>query len=61
VRLTLELLAALYIMSFVCFWCLCRAATRSDLTPRRKNSAPSNLIPFERGVQVNLRKTARSL
>jgi hypothetical protein len=59
VWLTIELLAALYAVSFVCFWCLCRVSASRDLNPPRKQETASNLIPFERGLQPSLRKTAR--
>jgi hypothetical protein len=57
VWLTIELVAALYVISFVWFWSLCRLSI-----PDKAKSAPmereSNLIPFERGSMLKIQKTS---
>jgi hypothetical protein len=58
VRLAAELFTALYVVSFVWFWLLCRSSARRDLTPQPEQETPSNLIPFERGVELHLRKNS---
>lgn len=52
--LTIELISALYIISFVWFWSLCRLSI-PDKTDTHPSEQQSNLIPFERGLQM--RKT----
>jgi hypothetical protein len=54
VWLTIELISALYIISFVWFWSLCRLSI-PDKTDTHPSEQQSNLIPFERGLQM--RKT----
>jgi hypothetical protein len=57
VWLTIELVAALYIISFVWFWSLCLLSVpvkQKASDAERK----SNLIPFERGVKLNLPKNS---
>jgi len=61
VWLAVELFAALYVVSFAWFWHLCRSSARRELTPARKQESPSNLIPFERGLEMRLRKTPRAV
>lgn len=58
--LTVELLAALYLISLLWFWSLCRNTARRELNLPRPHEVPSNLIPFERGLEVHLRKGARA-
>ncbi|MBB6142771.1 hypothetical protein HNQ77_000709 [Silvibacterium bohemicum] len=58
--LTVELLAALYLISFVWFWSLCLTSARKSDPPRQREDR-SNLIPFERGLQMSQRKTARTM
>ena len=50
VWLAVEVFGAMYIVSFVWFWQLCRSSARRKITPVRQQP-PSNLIPFERGLQ----------
>ncbi len=54
--LAVELFAAIYIASFVWFWSLCRSSARRELTPVHEPEPQSNLIPFERGMEMHLRK-----
>ena len=54
--LAVEFFAAMYVASFVWFWSLCRSSARRELTPAREQEPRSNLIPFERGVEMHLRK-----
>ncbi len=56
VWLAVELFAALYVASFAWFWQLCRSSARRELTEVREEERPSNLIPFERGLEMHLRK-----
>lgn len=56
--LIVELLAALYLVSFVWFLSLCRTAARRDSSAPPAPEAPSNLIPFERALELHLRKNA---
>jgi ABC-type bacteriocin/lantibiotic exporter with double-glycine peptidase domain len=55
VWLAVEVFGAMYIVSFVWFWQLCRSSARREMTHVRKQASSSNLIPFERGLQ-QLRK-----
>jgi hypothetical protein len=51
VWMTIKLVAALYVISFVWFWSLCRLSVphKTEGThPERR----SKLIPFERGVKL---------
>lgn len=54
--LAIELILALYIISFVWFWSLCRLSV-PEKTESSRPEQESNLIPFERGVQLQVRKT----
>ena len=54
--LAVELVAVAYIISFAWFWQLCRSSARRELTRVHEEERPSNLIPFERGLQMQLRK-----
>jgi len=56
VWLAVELFAALYVASFAWFWQLCRSSARRELAQVREEERLSNLIPFERGLQMHLRK-----
>jgi len=56
VWLAVELIVAVYIVSFAWFWQLCRSSARRELTQVHEEESPSNLIPFERGLQLHLRK-----
>jgi len=56
VWLAVELLGALYIVCFAWFWHLCRTSARREMTPVGDEESPSNLIPFERGLEMQLRK-----
>lgn len=53
--LTVELVAALYVVSFIWFWTLCRSSARRVKSFRSAHPSPSNLIPFERGQQLHKR------
>lgn len=55
VWLAVELIAAVYVVSFAWFWQLCRLSARRELTRVHQEERPSNLIPFERGLRM-LRK-----
>jgi hypothetical protein len=55
VWLTVELVAALYVVSFVWFWTLCRSSARRARSFSSVQQSPSNLIPFERGQQLRKR------
>jgi hypothetical protein len=61
VLLAVELFFALYIASFAWFWQLCRSSARRELTQVPKDERPSNLIPFERGLQMHLRKNPTAI
>lgn len=54
-RLAIELIVALYIIAFVWFWSLCRLSI-PDRTEDKHEERESNLIPFERGLQLQVRK-----
>lgn len=54
--LAIELILALYIISFVWFWSLCQLST-PEKTESTHSEQESNLIPFERGIQLHMRKT----
>jgi hypothetical protein len=56
VWLTIELVSALYLVSFAWFWSLCRLAV-TDRTKRSHRARGANLIPFERGIKPELRKS----
>ena len=49
--LAVEVFGAMYILSFVWFWQLCRSAARREMTAVRTQRSSSNLIPFETGLQ----------
>ena len=53
--LAVEFIAVLYVISFAWFWQLCRISARREMTHVREPKSPSNLIPFERGLE-QLRK-----
>jgi len=58
VRLAIELILALYVISFVWFWSLCRVSSASnedDFTSAGEKSEPK-IIPFERGRELQDRK-----
>ncbi len=55
VRLAIELILALYVISFVWFWTLCRVSSPKD-EDATHNQSPSNVIPFERGLHLQERK-----
>ena len=59
VWLAVEVFGAMYIVSFVWFWQLCRSSARREMTSIHWQP-PSNLIPFERGLQ-QLRKRSTAL
>jgi hypothetical protein len=61
VWLAVELFAALYVVLFAWFWHLCRSSARREVTPVRERESPSNLIPFERGLEMRLRKTSTAV
>jgi hypothetical protein len=60
VWLAVEVFGAMYIVSFVWFWQLCRTSARREMTPVSEQQSPSNLIPFEKGLQ-QLRKRSTSI
>lgn len=47
--LTIELISALYLVSFAWFWSLCRLSVPDGKTTSRGRKREANLIPFERG------------
>ena len=53
----LEILGAAYMVSFVWFWSLCRAAAQRKDYPATHSEMKSNLIPFERGLERQIGKT----
>ena len=59
--LAVELIAAVYIVSFAWFWQLCRTSARRELTRNPREERPSNLIPFERGLRGDLRKNPTAI
>jgi len=61
VRVALEFFAALYMVSFFWFLLLCRAAARRECNALPQNAHPSNLIPFERGLEMHMRKSPRAV
>jgi hypothetical protein len=56
VWLTIELVSALYLVSFAWFWSLCGLAV-TDRTKESQRARGSNLIPFERGIKPQLQKS----
>lgn len=56
-----ELIAAFYVVSFAWFWQLCRKSARRELARLPKEERPSNLIPFERGLQMHLGKNSNAV
>jgi hypothetical protein len=58
--LILSSVATLYFVCFLWFRSLCRAAIRfHELSTQR--SRTSNLIPFERGLELRVDKTQRAI
>lgn len=55
VWLTIEIIAALYVISFVWFWSLCRLSV-PDKPKEGRLKQESKLIPFERGMKLNIRR-----
>jgi hypothetical protein len=55
VRLAIELILALYVISFVWFWTLCRISSPEEDSAAR-NQSRSKVIPFERGLDLQERK-----
>ncbi|HTY85217.1 MAG TPA: hypothetical protein VMB19_13420 [Silvibacterium sp.] len=53
--LAVELVGVMYVVSFAWFWQLCRTSARREMSPVRQQPSPTNLIPFEQGLQ-RLRK-----
>jgi hypothetical protein len=56
VWITIELIAALYLVSFAWFWSLCQLSVPHE-TKARRLQQQSKLIPFERGIKLKVRKT----
>lgn len=54
-----ELIFALYVISFVWFWSLCQMSI-PEKTDSELLASESNLIPFERGVELQLGKMSHS-
>lgn len=52
----LEILGVSYLASFVWFWSLCRAASRRKDQLETPPEVKSNLIPFERGLEAQVRR-----
>jgi hypothetical protein len=55
--LTIELISALYILSFVWLWSLCRLSV-PDKSKAGYSKHEPNLIPFERGIKANTQKNS---
>jgi hypothetical protein len=55
--LILSSVGSLYLLCFLWFRSLCRAAIRSHESSMGRTSA-SNLIPFERGLELRVHKTS---
>ncbi|MBT9331363.1 hypothetical protein [Paracidobacterium acidisoli] len=58
--LVIELFALVYVFFLIWFWSLCRISARRERAAAEDIHSRSNLIPFERGIRLSLRKTARS-
>ena len=54
--LILSSIGSLYLLCFLWFRSLCRAAIRSHESSMERTPA-SNLIPFERGLELRVHKT----
>jgi hypothetical protein len=52
-------IGCLYLACFLWFRSLCRAAVRSHESSAPGTSQASNLIPFERGLELHPHKTQR--
>lgn len=57
--LMIEVIAALYIISFAWFWSLCSLSV-SDKSRSHTLERKSNLIPFERGQRLQARRAPES-
>lgn len=55
VWLTIEILSALYLISFAWFWSICRLSIPRAMQVDQKRRK-SNLIPFERGANLPARR-----
>ena len=55
VRLAIELILALYVISFVWFWTLCHVSSPKEDDAAHHQSR-SKVIPFERGLNLQERK-----
>jgi hypothetical protein len=56
VRFAVEIVAGLYVISFVWFWSLCTLSARRGLSSLRRTEQDSNLIPFERSSEDHLQR-----
>lgn len=55
VRLAIELILALYVISFVWFWTLCHVSSPKEDNATQSQTR-SKVIPFERGLHLQERK-----
>jgi|HubBroStandDraft_3_1064219.scaffolds.fasta_scaffold893055_1 hypothetical protein len=54
-------IGSLYLVCFLWFRSLCRAAVRLYESSAAENAQCSNLIPFERGLELRSPKTQRAM
>jgi hypothetical protein len=59
VLLAIELFAVVYACFLIWFWSLCRVSARRERSIAADLPPHSNLIPFERGLQLSVRKSIR--
>jgi hypothetical protein len=59
VLVAIELIAALYVAFFAWFWSQCQMSISDEMKTDPADEG-SNLIPFERGLELNLEKKARA-
>jgi len=58
VWLAIEVVSALYLVSFAWFWSLCQISV-PEKSEAEHVSRKADLIPFERGLVLQTRKTSR--
>jgi len=59
--LIVAMVSVSYAICFLWFWLLCRDAIRASRQDPALPKPGSNLIPFERGLKLQLQKTQRAV
>jgi hypothetical protein len=59
--LILGFVSCLYLACFFWFWSLCQAAIRAAQQRPDQHESVSNLIPFERGLELRSHNTQRAV